>query len=283
MRTLGLVCGGALAGALSTAVVAALLADAPPSPPRPAAASEPGGEGTAIAGPQPGSTGFAVRFERLEQRLEELTGVIEGLRAELGARREAVGPPRGIDAESLAAALTDVERDRWGTMSLAELQREADRLQKKAGDLAAARRVLEFALERPLAPGDRAALQARLGSIARRAGDGRTAEIALSRAIDVLGTTNDDGAWAAYELALTRSEGGDHAAALALGRRFADQPNVSEWIRRHGRWVVATELDALGDRARARSEYEAILAACADDRKYDWLVTDVQQRLASLR
>ena len=279
MRAVHGVLLGAIGGAALASAGWALLAVEPVLQP---VAVTPRGEPPAAAG----ADGQNPRLVRIEEQLTRLSAQVSELRdAVAGSVRLPVSAPGdpSIDQAALVAALdrAEVARNDKRLAGLAdqELFAEAQRLRRQ--NPAAARQALEHLLTRAQAPEDRAKALSLLGQLHRSRGDLASSERVLQEALNTVGGVEQD-PWLGYELALTVAAGGDHVRALALGESVVRSPDVHEWTRLHGQWVTATMAHELGDTVRARTEYQAILAACGETQRYEWLVRDVTGRLQSL-
>jgi hypothetical protein len=73
----------------------------------------------------------------------------------------------------------------------------------------------------------------------------------------------------------------DRTEALGIADGLARDAG-SESTRLSARWTAAMLADELGNRARARADYQALLRDCSGNAQHDWIVADVKKRLAAL-
>jgi tetratricopeptide (TPR) repeat protein len=172
------------------------------------------------------------------------------------------------------------ERARLDAMPPAELKASARALLYEQKDAAAARRMLEALLERPLANPERGEALTELGIVHRAAQNLPASEQALQRAIDLTGIDSATGAEAAFQLAWTVFQ--DHGRALALFDSSARSQGAPEGLRLCARWNAAKLAQSSGDTARARADFTSLLRDCSDNEAYGYILEDVQARLKGM-
>ncbi|MBL9076988.1 MAG: hypothetical protein JNL08_05765 [Planctomycetes bacterium] len=230
-------------------------------------------------------------WQQVTQALDRLTERIGALEQKLAAgtgaplRMDAAPAAPTLDVAWLRQALDEVEaqrtRDRLAAMSDDELRREAQRRQKTGEDLGAAEAALRHLLERSLTPEVRDDVRVQLGVLQRQRGAMAAAESTLREVVDARGMQDATGAWAGYQLAWTLRER-DAAAARSVADALALQA-ADSGLRLRARWTSARCSEDLGDAVRAASDYEQLLAQCADDKELVDVAKDVRWRLEQLR
>jgi hypothetical protein len=88
------------------------------------------------------------------------------------------------------------------------------------------------------------------------------------------------GSWAAYQLAWTLRER-DPSAALGVADALAQQAGDAG-MRTRARWTAARLSEEVGDVARARADYEALLLVCGDGKEFADVAKDIRYRLERL-
>jgi hypothetical protein len=166
-------------------------------------------------------------------------------------------------------------------MTCDQVLKEAQRLRHEAKDPAAAERALQRLLARDLDPIERVRACTELGITQRSLGQLAESEQTLQEVVRERGMADKFGASAAYQLIWTtwsRDRGSALDVADALARDATDESS-----RLHARWAGAMLADELGDSVRARADYNALIAACADRPEYFGIVKDVRARLQKSR
>ena len=182
-------------------------------------------------------------------------------------------------AEANSTAGEASQADALAARSTTELLSDVQALRKT--DSEQARTLVDALLARNLEGPERAQALNQLGFLERRAGDLLAAERAFHEAA-IAGAHTDHGAWATYELALTLSERGDHAAASTVLELMDPVPNMSRWCDVHLRWANATIALRGGDEDAARAQFEAIVSAYDGDSEYQWMADQVRRQLDEL-
>lgn len=236
-----------------------------------------------VAAPAAPATELAPRLTRIEEALHRLTREVERMRGTSSTPTRVVEQervPTASDATALANAIDRAqqskERARIAKLTDAELFAEARKARRDQPQQA--RDLLAALMRRPLNVKQRTEALTALGALERKRGNLRAAETALTNAVQA-GANTPEGAWASYELALTVSDLGDHARALAITRPIETTPGLTDYIRLHGAWAKATLTEKAGDPNGARVLYEQLIANCKDKDGFQWLVDDLTRRL----
>jgi hypothetical protein len=240
------------------------------------------------------AVGTATDLAPIVARLDELT---ERLRA-LDAKVDAVlaGPARvaaggqsspALDADALLRALQQVEQKKLEALSDDELLRGARRAMNSGDprDGEDAMRQLEALLQRPLTPGKRAEVMTALGVQYRTQGTEASlaaSHKALQSVIDSQGIGSSAGVEAAYQLVWTCNAQRDASRALAHADAAARSSGATPAQRINARWAAAIMAQQLGDRGRARSDFQGLLPELEGQPMYEKLVADIQERLRNL-
>ncbi len=255
-----------------------------PGPATVAAASGPGGSATPRADRED--------WDRVHRSLDRIVERLSALEARLAtAAPNATEPLRVaaeratvIDTQQLRRSLDEIEAQRthekFAAMSNQELLAEVARLQFKGNDLPAAEVALRQLLARDLDADERANAQTQLGMLQRQRNDLHGSEQTLQGVVDARGMRDKTGAWAAYQLAWTMRER-DPRAALGVADALAQQAG-DEGMRTRARWAAARFCEEVGDVARARADYAALLAVCGDSKEYADVAKDIRYRLEQL-
>ena len=189
--------------------------------------------------------------------------------------------PLVIDENALLAALQRVrerdEQERLATLSDTELFAEAEQ-QLRAGtmDRVRCRRLLDVLLARPLAPALRASTLQQLGIVLRDLREYGEAAAVLRRIVDENGYRAEAGARAGCELALLAAHTKDYAAGITIADQVArEAPREHAY---HARWAAAFLSAQAGDVARARTDFERLVAECQGQDGIDWIASASKRR-----
>jgi hypothetical protein len=104
----------------------------------------------------------------------------------------------------------------------------------------------------------------------------------LQSVIDSAGMESKLGVAAASQLVWTCNAQNEPARGLAYAESALRSSAASADQRIQVRWAAAIMSQRLGDRQRARADYEGLLREVAGQPVYEQLVADIQQRLAGL-
>ena len=221
----------------------------------------------------------------LTERIAALEAKLDQLPARLLERAPVDGrtADAAIDGEALLAAMERAtarrERAKLDVMTDAELLQEGRRLARDGHDYGAARKALALLLERPLEAKDRAAAMTELGIVDRDAGNLASSAEVLQKTMDMFGADTAEGAWAGFQLMWTVRGQSDATRAMALAEGVAAATGAGEPLRLHGRWHAAQLAEELGNQARARAEYAAIVREYDGRSEYSVIVDDCKRRL----
>lgn len=227
---------------------------------------------------------IAARLDELTERLRALDAKVDAVLA--APARVAVGesPSQAVDADALFRAMEQVEQKKLEALSDDALL-QSSRVAMKAGNAEDAVRRLETLLQRPLTPEKRSDLMMELGmhyrtqaTEASLAASNRT----LQAVIDSQGIGSRVGVAAANQLAWTCLAQKDASRALAHAEAAARSSGATPEQRIHARWTAAIAAQSLGDRVRARSDFQALLRELEGQPNYEWLVADIRERLQRL-
>ncbi|MEZ6036341.1 MAG: hypothetical protein R3F29_02590 [Planctomycetota bacterium] len=279
---LGCVFGVAVTGAVAFAA----LRDGPPGAPVPV-----GGGGVEPPASAPVASLVDVdqslvlaRLDALAAQLERLQQTVAELPAGGGARVPVATTTTTaiVDADSLQAAMHELERRRLEALSDEDLRNEA-RVAAKSGQVGEAIEICERLLARAETPEQRAAALRELAIMqrAQKSPDGIVeAQRTLQSIVDEFGNTSDAGREAVYQLIWTVPKD-DPQRGLAYAQAYVADPGLSPQQRVQGRWALAIQQHAVGDTAVARAGFEQLLGEISDQPNYGKLVEDIRQRLAS--
>ncbi|MFO1077036.1 MAG: hypothetical protein U1E73_04835 [Planctomycetota bacterium] len=277
--------GGFLAGVFAASAGSYVATHGEPAAPPAAAAGAAAPDRAAAAAPAATS---GSRDAELAQRLQALADRLAALDAKIDADRsprEPADPQRlAVDADSLQAAMAEVERRKWDAMPYAELLAEV-RVHLNGRDGAAARVRLESLRARgDLTPEQRDEADTTWGMFQRGQGEAGAVESArvLQAVIDRNGFDTDRGLAAAYQMLWTRSEQRDFARARDLGAAIARSPGANASLQLSARWAAAIAAANGGDKAAARAEFEALLPLVDRPGGQDWIAKDIRRRLEQL-
>jgi hypothetical protein len=258
-------------------------------PPAAGDADEAAGRGPAVP---VGETAARGEWERVHRSLDRILQRLTALEARFDAAPAPAGMPMRadaapttvIDTQQLRRALDEIDQQRahekYASMGDKELLAEVGRLQWKGGDLVAADAALRQLLARDLGPDERATARTQLGMLQRQRHDLLGAERTLRAVVDERGMRDKAGGQAAYQLAWTLRER-DPAAALGVADALAQQAD-EVGTRTRARWTAARLAEELGDVARARADYQALLATCGDSKELADVAKDARYRLDRL-
>ena len=73
------------------------------------------------------------------------------------------------------------------------------------------------------------------------------------------------------------------SCALEIARTIGEVQGLGDWVRVHGEWATAVLSEKNGDFEGAKGHYQRLVAECADDEQFAWLVADLSGRLEKLR
>lgn len=278
-----------LLAVVAAAGVSAWIASGGPSVPvAPVGETTAGGDAGAPAGlavATAGEPGWQ-RLERAIERLGERIAALEQRLAQTGTapqRVDAAPPTATIDVEQLRRALDQVEaqrlHERFAAFGDAELLREVQTLLNEK-DLATADAALRELTARQLDGDTRDHAAIQLGLLQRQRGEHEAAARTLQAVVDARGMRDKAGAWAGYQLAWTLRER-DPAGARHVAERLSTEA-ADAGTRFRARWTAARCSEELGDVARARADYGALLAELGDGKEFADVVKDVRWRLAQL-
>ena len=277
-----------LAVAAAAGVSAWIASGGPSVPVAPVGAAPPGDGAAAPASPAVATAGEP-GWQRLERAIERLGERITALeqrlaQAETGPLRvEAAAPTATIDVEQLRRALDQVEaqrqHERFAAFGDAELLHEVQTLLNGKG-LAAADAALRELMARELDGDTRDHASIQLGLLQRQRGEHEAAARTLQAVVDARGMRDKAGAWAGYQLAWTLRER-DPAGARHVAERLSTEA-ADAGTRFRARWTAARFSEELGDVARARADYGALLAELGDGKEFADVVKDVRWRLSQL-
>lgn len=235
----------------------------------PAAAVDPNGFGKRL-------DDIAVLLHSLEQRID---------RALAGAERTPVATAPttvAIDADSLERAQQEIERRRFEAMSDDELRQTAWRSYKANADGAAAVQALELLAQRATDPAKRDAALTELATMQRlRGGEDSLAASAqnLRTVLAANGIGSERGVAAAAQLVYTLAAQGDRSAALQQAEAVIGSAAATPWTRAELRMSAADVRQQMGDGARARADYEALLRDIDGNPDFVKLAKEVRARL----
>lgn len=225
---------------------------------------------------------IARRLTAIESRLDTLSSAAVSPGASSG--RVDAAPAACIDPQQLRRALDEIDqqrlRERYGSMSDAELLAEVQRLQWKSSDVAAADAALQQLLGRNLDSRQRGEALTQLGTLQRQRNDVDAAERTLRGVVDQFGMGDTIGSQAAYQLAWTLGKR-DPAAAIGVADALATQAGDAG-MRTRARWTAARLAESSGDVARARGDYRALLAEVGGNKEFADVAKDIRYRLEQL-
>jgi tetratricopeptide (TPR) repeat protein len=223
------------------------------------------------------------QLDLLAQRLAVLEQRLAAAPASVPLRTE-VAPTTVIDTAQLRRSLDEIAaqraHERYAAMDDQELLAEVGRLQWKGADLAEAEVALRQLLARDLDADQRANALTQLGMLQRQRKDMPGSERTLQAVVDERGMRDKAGSWAAYQLAWTLRER-DPSAALGVADALAQQAGDAG-MRTRARWTAARLSEEVGDVARARADYEALLLVCGDGKEFADVAKDIRYRLERL-
>ncbi|MCB9878045.1 MAG: hypothetical protein H6835_10630 [Planctomycetes bacterium] len=237
------------------------------------------------AAPAPGApvdlTPVLARLDALAAQVDRLQEAVATLPAASGARVPVATTSTAIvDADSLQAAMDELERRRFDAMSFAELHDQA-RVAAKSGNLREAIESCERLVERAETPEQRATALTELAMMqrAQKGPEGLAeAEQTLRGVVDEFGAGSAAGRAAAYQLIWSVPKD-DPQRGLAYAQAYVADPGLSPDQRVQGRWALAIQQHAAGDVVAARAGFERLLGELGDQPHYGKLVADIRQRL----
>jgi len=248
------------------------------------------------------------RLDGIERRLDALGKAVnaEPVRAAEGPLLQGRAPgaaapaSEGSSAQGDAAALAVsdealervVERlekkkqdQRFARMSDEQMIAEARRLRDRERDLNGAREVLEHLLTRDLDGEERARALMDLGAVHRGTGEYERSESRLREAMRLAGEDSEVGVQAGYQLIWTYSQAKEPARGLAMADHLlqaAPTSPTSRGMRPWIRWAAARMALDSGDKARARTEFRALLEDFKDSKQHAQIKADATRILKEL-
>jgi hypothetical protein len=270
-----------------------------------------GGDGPPIIVESADQRAVLARLDGIERRLDALATAVGARPAQDGdsprlsgrarpsaetpghARGEASAGTAAVEGGALAVSDEALERvvdrlekkkreQRFSKMSDQQMLAEARRLRDRERNMHAAGETLEHLLTRELDDDDRARALLELGAVHRGALDFEKSEQRLREAMRVAGEDSETGVQAGYHLIWTYSRAKNPARGLAMADHLLQSPGATKAFRPWIRWAAARMALASGDKARARSDYRALMRDLKDKQAYKQILTDAARNLKDL-
>jgi tetratricopeptide (TPR) repeat protein len=249
-------------------------------------------------------TEVLARLDGIERRLDALGKAVNAapVRLSEGPALEGRAPPSAGDDAPVAPATSDqplavsddalervVERlekkkqeQRFAKMSTEQMLAEARRLRDRQRDMNGAREVLEHLLTRDLENEERAKALLDLGAVHRGTQEYEQSERRLREAMRVAGDDSETGVQAGYQLIWTFSRAKQPERGLAMADHLLKSRGTTEQFRPWMRWAAARMAMDSGDKARARTDYRALLEDFKGKAAYKAILSDAARSLKEL-